>query len=76
MTLVMLHAYATLPESSLSKVSSAGKPVDHLAAGGWNLGVGSVRELHQKGASRRGQEPLNTEAEQAASLKAVNEQRD
>jgi hypothetical protein len=40
----------------------------------WKL-VNSAREVHLKGASKRGQEPLHTEAEDATSLEAVTKQR-
>jgi hypothetical protein len=37
----------------------------------WQLEVNSARKVQLKGASQRGQEPLNTKAEEAISLEAV-----
>jgi hypothetical protein len=45
----------------------------HCSFGGWKT-VSSAWELQLKGTSQRGYEPLDTEAENAASLEAITEQ--
>jgi hypothetical protein len=40
------------------------------------LSVNSNREVQRKGASQRGQKPLDTETEDATSLEAATKQRD
>jgi hypothetical protein len=50
------------------------RELDSSMFGSWKP-VSSTRELQLKGASQRGQEPLDTEAEDAPPLEATKKQR-